>query len=75
MRTLEEPDACRARGSKDPMTGQLNLGCFFLKQNSVSPTEPSCKVAEVGRLWWRAVCGSDLEYGGIVALLGLFIAG
>ena len=22
-----------------------------------------------------AVCGSDLEYGGIVALLGLFLAG
>ena len=32
-------------------------------------------MAEVGRQWWRAVCGSDLEYGGIVALLGLFIAG
>ena len=58
------------------MTGQMFLGFFF--QNSVSPTELSCKVAEVaevGRLWWRSVCGSDLEYGGIVVLLGLFIAG
>ena len=54
------------------MTGQLCLGCCFFQQNSVSPTEPSCKVAEVGRLWWRAVCGSDLEYGGIVASLGFF---
>ena len=37
--------------------------------------EPSCKVAEVGRLWWRAVCGLDLEYGGIEALLGFIIFG